>query len=95
MKNNLNDFDLRQKAAKLFEAAFKANPHNPLALKYLAEHYFFQKQYNIARDLSNFGIETLKNKATEKEKTELTGFRRDISLLRSDFYFILGKVAHV
>ena len=35
IKNNLNDFDLRQKAAKLFEAAFKANPHNPLALKYL------------------------------------------------------------
>jgi RNA polymerase-associated protein CTR9 len=41
IKSNLNDVELRQKSAKLFEAAFKANPHNPIALKYLSEHYFF------------------------------------------------------
>jgi RNA polymerase-associated protein CTR9 len=41
IKSNINDYEVRDKAAKFFERAFKANPRNPLALKYLSEHYFF------------------------------------------------------
>lgn len=52
IKQNINDFEVRERASKMFERAFRANPRNPLALKYLAEHYFFQKEFTLAQDLS-------------------------------------------
>ena len=59
LRKNVTELSVRQKAAKLFEESFKANPRNPIALKYLAEHYFFQQKYDITKDLCKVGLETL------------------------------------
>lgn len=91
---NLSDFESRESAATYFERAFNANPRNPIALKYLADHYFFKGGENgfaLATDLATAGLSVLKHK-TKPERSEISSFRADIDLLRSNFYFILGKV---
>lgn len=90
---NINDFSARETAVKFFSRAFTVDPSNPLALKYLAEHYFFKGEFKLATDLSTAGIEVLKNK-TRPERAELPSFRQDLDQLRSCFYFIKGKVEH-
>ena len=53
--SNVNDFESHGNSAIFFERAFRANPRNPLALKYLAEHYFFkgdESSYGLAKSLS-------------------------------------------
>lgn len=62
LKKNVKQFEVRKEAAKYFEEGFKANPRNPLVLKYLADHYFFQREYSITRNLCQFGIENLRVK---------------------------------
>lgn len=37
-----SNFESRKRAVSFFIKAFEANPRNPLALKYLAEHLFFK-----------------------------------------------------
>lgn len=49
---NVNDFEVREKAAQLFERAFKSNPRNALAVKYLADHYFFKNDLEGAKKLA-------------------------------------------
>ena len=39
--SNINDFEACEKAVQYFEKSFQINPRNPLAIKYLAEHYFY------------------------------------------------------
>ena len=94
ISSNINNYEARELAVRFFERAFTSNPRNPIALKYLAEHYFFRKQYPLAQEFSNAGIQVLKGK-TGPERSDLPSFRQDLQILRSDFYFVLGKIEHV
>ena len=93
LASNVNDYDARDAAIGFFERSFNANPRNPIALKYLAEHYFYKKQYELSKELCMAGIMVLKNK-NKPERVDIVTFRQDIQLLRSDFYFINGKISH-
>ena len=92
--SNINDFDACEKAVHYFEKAFHENPRNPLAIKYLAEHYFYQKKYGLCKELSKAGLLVLSSK-TKPERCELPSFRVEIDILKSCFYFLQGKVCHV
>ena len=74
---NINNYEARETAVDLFKQAFESNPRNPIALKYLAEHYFFKKQYKLADELCNAGIQVLKGKI-EPERSDLSSFRQDL-----------------
>lgn len=47
-QTNINDESSRAKIAHLLEQSIKLDEFNYLALKYLADHYFFKKEYTIA-----------------------------------------------
>ena len=47
--SNINDFEACEKAVQYFERSFQANPRNPLAIKYMAEHYFCKKDYDLCK----------------------------------------------
>jgi len=53
-----------------------------------------KKDYTLVTELCESGLQILKNK-TRPERSDLPTYRQDIEQLRSTFYFILGKVAHV
>jgi RNA polymerase-associated protein CTR9 len=40
LSTNINDYAMRQKAAKHLEQAFVTDKNNTLAMRYLADHYF-------------------------------------------------------
>lgn len=90
---NLTDFESRGKACEYFERAFAANPRNPLCLKYLAEHFFMIDQHDFAKEFAEVGLHVLQSK-TRSERAEIATFRQEIEILRSQFYFILGKIEH-
>ena len=71
---NLNNFENRETAAVFFERAFKTNPRNPIALKFLADHYFFRGSYPLAKDLAEAGLDVLRNKV-RPERSEISTFR--------------------
>lgn len=48
LASNVNDQTMRTKVATYFEKAITLDENNPLALKYLSDHYFFKKEYKIA-----------------------------------------------
>lgn len=92
--SNVNDFDVRDQAIKYFERAFQVNPRNPLAINYLAEHYFIKQEYGLCEELCQAAIRLLQNKV-RPDRSDIVTYRQDIEHLRSIFYFILGKVEHV
>jgi len=94
ISSNINDYEIRQNAMHYFERAFQANPRNPLCISYLAEHYFARQEYQLCGELCDAGLQVLKNK-TRPERSDLPTYRLDIEHLRSNFYFILGKLEHV
>ena len=60
---------------------------------YLAEHYFFKREFELCGELCEAGLQILKNK-TKPEMSDLPTYRHEIEMLRSTFHFILGKVEH-
>jgi hypothetical protein len=80
--SNVNDYEVREKACGYFERAFKANPRNPLCLKYLAEHFFFLEKYEHSKEFAEVGLQVLQSKI-KPERAELSSFRQEIELLRS------------
>ena len=92
--SNINDFEACEKAVQYFEKSFQINPRNPLAIKYLAEHYFYQKKYDLCKELSKAGLLVLSSKK-KPDRCELPSFRAEIDILKSYFFFLLGKVSHV
>ena len=92
--STVNDFEACDKAVQYFERSFQANPRNPLAIKYMAEHYFLKKDYDLCKQLSQAGILVLDSKR-KPERSDLLSFRSEIEILRSHFYFLQGKVDHV
>jgi hypothetical protein len=95
----------REKSLELLVKSFEQDPYNPLTLKYMADHYFFVKEYSQCEQLCRRGLRLLEVKDAQDSgqgvitKAASLGdydfFRKDIEHLRSDFYFILGKVYHV
>jgi RNA polymerase-associated protein CTR9 len=48
LASNVNDLTMRTKVADYLQKALQLDETNQLALKYLADHYFFKKDYKIA-----------------------------------------------
>ena len=65
-----------------------------MTLRYLADHYFLIKKYDLCKEFAEVGLFILQSKQ-KPERAELSNFRQEIEVLRSHFYFILGKVEHV
>ena len=84
----------RKKALEYFNLAFKANPRNPLALKYLAEYLFLRGDFKQCKEFCQAGQQILKLK-TRPDKADFTAFRQEVENLKSNFCFILGKIEHV
>ena len=82
---------MRQRVLTNLEKAIETDPFNYLALRYLADHYFFKQEYGVALGLCD-RVLALTNHL--KKGDGQGGFRKDIDLLRSDVYFIKGKVEH-
>lgn len=91
--SNVNDFEVREQAMQHFERAFQANPRNPLCMIYLAEHYFTKKDYQLATELCETGLQIIKIKM-RPERSDLTTYRQEIEHIKSTFQFIIGKVEH-
>lgn len=82
----------RMKAVQLFQKSFEIDDQNPLTMKHLADHFFFQGDMEIAQNLCLRALkfcEKLKN-----TESECTNFRKDIQYLKSDLNLIWGKVLH-
>mmetsp|Transcript_3641 Transcript_3641/g.2711 ORF Transcript_3641/g.2711 Transcript_3641/m.2711 type:complete len:112 (+) Transcript_3641:462-797(+) len=87
---------MRASALKHLQEAIQIDDCNYLAMKYLAEHYFLKREWGAARKLCERGLKCLEHlKRTEQCQKENPSFRREIDFLRSDFHFILGKIAHL
>lgn len=56
LSTNINDFKMRSKASEYLEQALLIDENNQLALRYLADHYFFKKEYKIARKMCDRGL---------------------------------------
>ena len=76
-----------------FQKSFEVDDTNPLTMKHLAEHFFFDGELEIAESLCLRALDFCK-KLGKPDAVELPNFRKDIDLLRSDLNFILGKVFH-
>lgn len=88
-----NDKDSMARATKFFLKAFEINPRNPLVLKYLAEHLFFKGEFALCKDFCNAAQQILQTKV-KSEQAEQASFRQEIQLLKSNFFFIMGKTEH-
>ena len=85
--------------------SFELDPYNPLTLKYMADHYFFVKEYTKSESLCKRGLKLLEVKDGLDGGNKAAGgggnlgdyeyFRKDIEYLKSDLFFILGKIYHV
>ena len=83
----------REKAAALFFKSYEVDDTNPLTMKHLADYFFFKDDLRLAQDLCQraiFYCERMK----KPETSDFSTFRRDVTLLRSDLFFILGKIHH-
>lgn len=83
----------REKAAALFFKSYEIDDTNPLTMKHLADFFFFENDLKLSESLCKraiFYCERLKRPDT----SDIPTFRREVYLLRSDIFFILGKVYH-
>ena len=91
---NLNDFETRQRAAQYFYKSFESNPRNVLALKYLAEHFCLKGELVLSKQIALSALSIIQHKR-KTDRAELSTFRQEVEILRSNFYFILGKIDHI
>lgn len=78
------------------EKSFKSDSNNPLALKLIADHFVKVKKFEMAQGVCEHGLQVLDvYRRPENLVRENPNYRRDIENLKSDFYFILGKLKHI
>lgn len=77
----------------LFQRSFQVDDTNPLTMKHLADHFFFDNDYELAEALCTRALK-FTGRLKKPETAELPSFRSEIELLSSDLNFILGKVHH-
>jgi tetratricopeptide (TPR) repeat protein len=73
--------------------SFDIDDTNPLTMKHLADHFFLVDDLDISEELCRRALkfcEALK----KPDNVESPYFRKDIYNLKSDLYFILGKIYH-
>jgi tetratricopeptide (TPR) repeat protein len=91
-----NDSDANGRILEFIERSFKADRNNPLALKLIAEHYFESRKFDFVTVLCEHALSILEGYSRpEHIVRENPNYRKDIDVLKSDFYFILGKMRHV
>ena len=83
----------REKAAHLFQKSFEIDDSNPLTMKHLADHFFFDDELEISETLCKRAL-MFCEKLKRPNNADLPNFRRDIILLKSDLHFIYGKILH-
>ena len=77
----------------LLEQAYLSNRDNPLVYRYLADEFFRKKQFNIAQQYCDQGLQVMEMfKRSEVTIKENPNFRKEMEFLKSDFFFILGKI---
>ena len=70
--------------------------NNPLALKVIADLYAKKGEFQLATALCERGLQILESyRRPEQTLKENPNYRKEIEYLRSDFYFIMGKVQHM
>lgn len=67
---NPSNFDQRRKAVLYFQKSFEVDDTNPLTMKHLAEHFFFDDELDIAQSLCLRALEFCK-KLEKPEISEL------------------------
>ena len=88
--------EAKTEIVSLIEKSYKADKNNPLTLKLIAEHHFQKGNFQIASDICDFALNVLESyRRPDSIAKENQTFRKDIELLKSEIYFILGKVKHV
>lgn len=93
LKINFSDQAQRTKAIIYFKKSFELDDQNPLTMKHLADHYFFCNELDIALILCKKAIKKC-DSLKKSENSDLATFRSQVQMLKSDLYFILGKVCH-
>ncbi len=82
-------------AAKYLETGVESNPKNPLGLKLAAEHHFKNGNFEVSQRICEHCLKVLDcYRRSEDQTRENPNFRKEIEFLRSDIYFILGKIQH-
>lgn len=65
-------------------------------MKLLAEHYIKLESYEIAQSLCDHALRVLETfRRPDHIVRENPLYRKDAELLKSDIYFILGKIKHI
>lgn len=77
------------------EAVFRAQPFHYLANIYLAEHYFYRKDFERAKKLIEAGLKRIDEKIllTNPEKKD-TRLRIDMCTIKSKYLYMKGFIAH-
>ena len=89
------DDERKEKAVINLETAIKSDRNNPLTLKLIADHYFNQKNYQMSQVVCEHAFKVLDTyRRPEQTLRENPNFRMDIEFIRSDIFFILGKIHH-
>lgn len=82
--------------AGLINQSYKSDRNNPLALKLIAEHHLKAGNHEIAAQLCDFALNILESyRRPDQLPKEHQTFRRGIEVLKSEFFFILGKIKHI
>lgn len=90
------DDDVRKDVQDLLQRAYEIDDQHPLVLRYLAEHYFMSNKFIIANKMCATGLKNLERfKKNENNLKENPTFRRELDFLKSDLFFIQGKIKHV
>jgi len=87
------DQDQRAKAIKLFQKSFDIDDTNPLTMKHLADHFLLCNELDITEALCQRAIKQC-DQLKRPDNSDLPTFRGEILILKSDLFFILGKVYH-
>ena len=90
---NCSNPQQREKAMILFQRSFQIDDTNPLTMKHLADHFFFDNDFELAEALCTRALK-FTGRLKKPDTAELQSFRLEIELLASDLNFILGKVHH-
>lgn len=88
-----DSFESRRKAIQFFFKALQANPRNTLAMKYLADHLFFRGEFGQCKEFCEAALNILRTKQ-RPQNADSTDFRQEVESLKSNFYFIMGKIEH-
>lgn len=74
---------------------YRIEPNNIVLISYLADHYFYKKDFERAKKLIGQGLKSIDSQVLiSKPERRTPPIRIDMMTIKSKFYYMLGFMAH-